>query len=67
MLVYYVICKYISPPTESLVEVATFPPRTEEEEQALAAGAVIEATSDTDSYEKKEKGTIDTKMADEKV
>ena len=67
VLMYYVICKYVSPPTESLVEVAVFPPRTEEEEQALAAGNVIEAPSDTDSFERKEKGTMEAKMADEKV
>ena len=35
VIVYYVICTYISPPTESLVEVAVFPPRTEEEEAEL--------------------------------
>ena len=64
---YYVICKYVSPPTESMVEVAVFPPKTEEEEKALAAGNVIEAPSDTDSFERKEKGTMEAKIADEQV
>ena len=67
VIMYYVICTYVSPPTESLVEVPVFPPRTEEEEQALAAGSVIEATSDSDSFEKKDKGAVETKLADDKV
>ena len=37
-VLYYVVCTYISPPTESLVDVAVFPPRTEEEEQAQING-----------------------------
>jgi len=68
VLIYYVICRYISPPTESYVDVAVFPPKTQEEEDALIAGAVLVGTpSDTPSIDKKLDGEISTKVADEKV
>jgi len=70
VLVYYVICRYISPPTESMVDVPVFPPRTEEEEQALINGtAVIVGTpSDTGSIDKKLEPAVETmKTIDEKV
>lgn len=54
-ILYYVICTYISPPTESLVDVPVFPPRTVEEEQAqelLNRGVIGEVPSETESLEK---------------
>jgi hypothetical protein len=70
VVLYYLVCTYISPPVDSLVEEAVFPPHTEEEEQALVAAnaAVITGTpSDTDSYDKKLEATVDTKLADDRV
>lgn len=32
--IYYILCTYISPPTASLSEVAVYPPKTIEEEDA---------------------------------
>jgi nucleobase:cation symporter-1, NCS1 family len=65
VLNYYILCKYIAPPTESLVDVAVFPPKTEEEEQALINAALIgETPSETGSLEKKFDVGIDTKVAD---
>lgn len=66
---YYAICR-ISPPTESFVEVAVFPPKTEEEEAALIAAsqAVLEGTpSEAPSIDKKFEGEVTTKAVDEKV
>lgn len=69
VVLYYIVCTYISPPTESLVEDAVFPPRTEEEEQALINGSVVGVTtpSETGSLDKKLEAGIDTKLADDKV
>ena len=69
LVLYYIVCKYISPPVESLVDEPVYPPRTEEEEQALInANAVVVGTpSDTDSFDKKLEPAIETKLADEKV
>lgn len=70
VVLYYILCTYISPPTASLVDVAVFPPHTEEEEQAMVEANLAEATghsSDVDSYERKLESTVDTKLADEKV
>jgi nucleobase:cation symporter-1, NCS1 family len=55
-LLYYVICTYVSPPTESFVDVAVFPPRTEEEEQAQINSrlGIVESTSETGSLDKGE-------------
>jgi len=66
---YYVICTYVSPPTESFVEVAVYPPRTEEEEQALINGStVIVGTPDSSSIDKNLEAKItEDKLADEKV
>jgi nucleobase:cation symporter-1, NCS1 family len=68
-LIYYVICRFISPPTASYVDVAVFPPKTEEEEAALIAGSqIVEGTpSDTPSIDKKLDSETTTKFADEKV
>src|SRR5271170_6321324 len=33
VVLYFILCKYIAPPTASLIDVPVFPPRTEEEEQ----------------------------------
>ena len=68
VIVYYVICKYISPPTESLVDVAVFPPRTEEEEEAQRNGVILGQTESPDSGSIDKIGErIETKMVDEKV
>jgi nucleobase:cation symporter-1, NCS1 family len=70
VIVYYVISTYISPPTESLIDVAVFPPRTEEEEQALINRTTVSVgtPSDTGSIEKKlDHQVIETKISDEGV
>ena len=49
------VCTYISPPTESLIDVPVFPPRTEEEEQAQINGTFgvrAPESPDSDSIEK---------------
>jgi nucleobase:cation symporter-1, NCS1 family len=65
---YYILCKYIAPPTASLIDVPVFPPRTEEEEEAQRAAAVLVGESgspesgSTDKFGEK----IETKL-EEKV
>jgi len=44
-LCYYVICKFISPPTASLVSEAVYPPMTEEEEKMIINGIIAEQGS----------------------
>lgn len=57
-LIYYVICVYISPPVDSLSEVAVYPPKTIEEEQdrlrSLGRTSTLEVDLDTPSDEKKQ-------------
>jgi nucleobase:cation symporter-1, NCS1 family len=69
VVVYYVICKYISPPVDSFSEVPVYPPRTEEEEQALInANAAMAGTPETDSIDKNlDVNITEVKLADEKV
>lgn len=68
VIVYYVICKYISPPIQSFVDVPVFPPRTEEEEEALRNGVVLGTpeSPETGSIEKIQE-RVEVKLADEKV
>jgi nucleobase:cation symporter-1, NCS1 family len=71
VILYYVLCKYIAPPTESLVDEPVFPPRTEEEEQAQAASnaALIGelSSSETGSLEKQKLDTETNIISDLKV
>ena len=78
VVVYYVICKYISPPTASFSEFPVFPPHTQEEEDAQKAGSLLVAEDGTlvivgqpDSPDSgsidKVGGKIETNLADEKV
>jgi len=41
-ILYYVLCTYVSPPTETLVTEAVYPPATEEEERMLIEGIKVE-------------------------
>lgn len=56
--IYYVLCVYISPPLDSWIEVAVYPPKTIEEEEerlrSLGRTSTLEADMDTPSDEKKE-------------
>jgi NCS1 family nucleobase:cation symporter-1 len=70
---YWVICKFISPPTASFSEVAVFPPRTVEEEEEMVRKNRILFGLDPEP-ESPDSGSIekigerfDTKLADEKV
>jgi hypothetical protein len=62
-ILYYVVCKYISPPTESFVDVAVFPPRTVEEEEARVLMAQQQDSPDSDSVEKIGVN-VDSKLSD---
>jgi NCS1 family nucleobase:cation symporter-1 len=57
-LVYYVLCVYISPPTDSFTEEAVYPPKTIEEEEerlrSLGRTGSVESDLDTPADEKKE-------------
>jgi len=65
---YYILCKYIAPPG-NLIDVAVFPPRTEEEEEIQRNGGVITAAEPSSDLESLEKipGKVDTTAIDEKV
>lgn len=70
---YWVICKFISPPTASFSEVSVFPPRTVEEEEEMVRKNRILFGLDPEP-ESPDSGSIekigerfDTKLADEKV
>jgi nucleobase:cation symporter-1, NCS1 family len=70
VVVYYVICKYISPPVASLSEVAVFPPRTEEEEELQRQGLFgnVENVTPSDSGSVEKVGvTVDAKMVEDRV
>ncbi|KAF2473516.1 uncharacterized protein BDR25DRAFT_333038 [Lindgomyces ingoldianus] len=55
-LVHYVICTYISVPTESLVEEAAYPPKTSEETTPVVKGEDTDSNSNSkDGYVTKEK------------
>lgn len=49
MLIYYIICKFISPPTETLIDEAVLPPQKGEVIEAEEASS---PASDRASYEK---------------
>ena len=67
-VLYYIICKYISPPTESLIDEAVFPPRTIEEEEARVLMVRGEQAGSPDSGSVEKIGdNFDSKLADEKV
>lgn len=69
VVLYYILCKYIAPPTESLIDVPVFPPRTEEEEEAQRNGTLIVGQGDSpDSGSIDKMGErIETKIHEEKV
>jgi hypothetical protein len=51
--IYYVLCVYVSPPTDSFTDVAVYPPMTiKEEEDRVRSLAAAESNLDTPTDEK---------------
>ena len=48
MLIYYVICTYVSPPTKSMIEEAVYPPQKGDLESAASEKGSMEKQSSMD-------------------